>query len=489
VAVFTLQRLVAWIAIVFCGFFLSFVLLHNIAIAIALAGLVAAVSGTILYGEERMPFVVGGLVLLLIAGVTDFEHIVENMEWVLFIKLVGLLTWVDFLNRSGYFDKLIERFMPRNLTGFKLLALLFILASLSAALIDEVNSIVLWYAVGRALIGFDKLGRFKLKKAHWATFVILLVSVTNIGSQFLPLGNPVGIAVSVLSGLTPLDFILYTWVPGFLTLGYFLWRISKTHKKLVTAFLKVKVEKSDFRTLEKSEEKYEMVEHIESIDSKKDQLVHDATPPKRILDILFGSGLLGLILVSPIAGIFGISQTASLGAFILLLFASTLYIASKHGHHTEVSLSELPWNTLFFILFLFGIAHMLEETGFTAIVASSILAVTGSNQILIRAFIVLVGGITTALMDNVIAIAVLAPILVSLGTQGIETTGLWFTLLITAVVAGNLTPIGSAANIIANAKIRASWVQWWKTAGVLALECLAINVVLAYLWELVIRAI
>lgn len=172
-----------------------------------------------------------------------------------------------------------------------------------------------------------------------------------------------------------------------------------------------------------------------------------------------------------------------LGLFVQVLFRITLFIGSTYKHHNEVLLSQLPWNTLFFIIFLSGIAHGLELTGLTKLVAEGIFTTVGTNQILIRMIIVLVGAVVTAIMDNVIAIAVLAPIICNLGDRGIETTGLWFTLLAVAVVAGNLTPIGSAANIIANARIRASWGQWWKTAGFLAIECLVLNVVLIYLWE------
>lgn len=224
--------------------------LPSLGMAVALAGSTAAVSGTILYGEEHMPLVVGGLVLLLASGVTDFHHLIEGMERVLFIKLVGLLTWVDFLNHSGCFDALIEKYLSRQFQGFPLIALLLVLGSLSAALIDEVNSIVLWYAVIRAIIGFTKKGIFKLRKASWLVMVILLVSATNIGSQFLPLGNPVGIAFSVISGLDAVDFIKYTWVPGILTLGYFLIRVKFGYKELTNEFKKVAVEEEDFKVLE-----------------------------------------------------------------------------------------------------------------------------------------------------------------------------------------------------------------------------------------------
>lgn len=480
------QKLAGWFTSSIVLGVATFFLLGNGSMAMAIAGLAAAVLGTIFYGEERMPMVVGGLVLLLAGGVTDFHGLIEHMEWVLFIKLVGLLTWVDYLNHSGYFDELIEKYLPRQFKGFPLLAMLLVLGSLSAALIDEVNSIVLWYAVIRAIIGFSKRGLFKLRKKSWLVLVILLVSATNIGSQFLPLGNPVGIAISVISGLTAIDFIKFAWVPGLITLAYLMVRIKFNFAPLIKEFGKVTVDDEDFEVLEEMHDQYEVVEIDDPVENKDSHQVKDAHPPMKLLHFLFGFGIAGLILASPIAGLVGFDPGTGLGMFVLLLFGITLFIGSSFGRHTEILLSELPWNTLFFIIFLFGIAHGLEMTGLTELVADEIFHVFGNSEIMIRLIIVIVGALVTAFMDNVIAIAVLAPIILALGDKGLETTGLWFTLLAVAVVAGNLTPIGSAANIIANARIRASWAQWWQTAGLIALECLVVNVVALYIWEQII---
>jgi Na+/H+ antiporter NhaD/arsenite permease-like protein len=481
-----IKTLFIWTGVVLSVFAIGYLFLPSVGMAVALSGLTAAVLGTILYGEERMPLVVGGLVLLLAGGVTDFHHLIEGMEWVLFIKLVGLLTWVDFLNHTGYFDHLIEKYLPRKFQGFPLIALLLVLGSLSAALIDEVNSIVLWYAVIRAIIGFTKKGIFKLKKASWMVMVILLVSATNIGSQFLPLGNPVGIAISVISGLNALDFMKYAWVPGLLTLAYFLVRVRFGYSGLINEFKTVAVEAEDFEVLEEMHDQYEVVETSDPVGTQSSHAIEKKEVPMHILHWLFGGGLVGLIFASPFSAFLGFNPSDGLGIFVLLLFAITLFIGSIHRHHNEVLLSQLPWSTLFFIIFLFGIAHGLEITGLTSLVADSIYNTVGADQIMIRMIIVLVGALVTAVMDNVIAIAVLAPIIQLLGERGVETNGLWFTLLAVAVVAGNLTPIGSAANIIANARVRAGWGDWWKTAGMLAVECLVLNVALLYLWEKII---
>ena len=139
-------KLIIWATSVLATGLCALLLMPNGQMAVALTALVTAIAGTILFGEERMPLVIVGLMMLPLGGLGDFHNLVENMEWVLFIKLVALLTWVDFLNHTKYFEHLIERYLPRQLHGFPLIALLCALAALSAALIDEVNSIVLLYS-------------------------------------------------------------------------------------------------------------------------------------------------------------------------------------------------------------------------------------------------------------------------------------------------------------------------------------------------------
>jgi Na+/H+ antiporter NhaD/arsenite permease-like protein len=455
--------------------------------AIAMTALLTAILGTVLFGEERLPLVVVSLAMLLIGGLDEFHHLIQNMEWVLFIKLAALLTWVDFLAHSRYFDYLIEHYLPRRLHGFPLMAFLFLLTAFSAALIDEVNSIVLWYLVVRSIIGFTQNGTFKFKKASWVALVILMVSSTNIGSQFLPLGNPVGIAISVVSGLNAVDFIQYTWLPALVTLVYFTLRVRfTTYGDLIAEFHNVTANKADFQILEGQHHQYEMVEFADSSETQEQHAVQVQSPPIGLMHALFGIGVVGLVAATPISDLLKVDSATGLGVFVLLLFAATLFIASSYGRHTEVMLSSLPWNTLFFIVFLFGIAHGLETSGLTKLIADELQATFGDNQMAIRIAIIVVGALVTAFMDNVIAIAIIAPIITELGERDIPTTGLWFTLLVSAVVAGNLTPIGSTANIIANARIRTSWGNWWRVGGLLALECLIVNQVTLYLWEQVI---
>jgi Na+/H+ antiporter NhaD/arsenite permease-like protein len=484
---FQLPKIGLWVGLTGVIWFLSAQILPEPDMALALAALGAAICGTILFGEERLPFVAGALVLLLVTKVIDFEHLIEGAEWVLFVKLVALLTWVELLYSSGYFRIMIERLLPKGLKGTVLLAVLSVMAFISAALIDEVNSIVIIYMLTRAVVGFAN-GRFLMNDQDWGQTTVSLVSSTNIGSQLLPLGNPVGIAIASIAGFTAVDFIQFAWLPAVLTLAAYFLLTRRFYPQLVRNFGRVEVEEKDFERLRATGAPAQMEYEVTTVITNNHvaEVAHEA-PPFWLMNLLFLFGVAGLVIAQPIAQSLGYAGVTGTGMVALLLWGVTLYIGSAYGEHNESLLKRLPWSTLLFIIFLFAIAHVLERTGITELVANTLFDLIGTNTLVWVLVISLVGGLVTAVMDNVIAIAILSGIILELDALGLPVTVLWFALLASGVIAANSTPIGSAANIIANARAKLSWGQWWKYGGWLAPIMTIINIAALYIWIVLIQ--
>ncbi len=483
---FQLPRIGLWIALSGAIWLLIGQILPEPDMALALTALGAAICGTILFGEERLPFIAFALAMLLVTRVIDFQHLIEGAEWVLFVKLVALLTWVELLYSSGYFKTMIERLLPKGLKGTALLAVLSAMAFVSAALIDEVNSIVIIYMLTRAVVGFVD-GRFLMDDQDWGKTTVSLVSSTNIGSQLLPLGNPVGIAIASIAGFTAVDFIQFAWLPAALTLAAYFLLTRRFYPQLVRNFGRVVVEEKDFQRLEAAGFPAQMeYKVIQAVINGSEHQAASAAPPFWLLNLLFIFGVIGLVIAQPIALSLGYPGTTGTGIVALLLWGVTLYTASVFGEDNERLLKKLPWSTLLFIVFLFAIAHVLEATGITELVANSLFELIGTNSLVWVLAIALVGGLVTAVMDNVIAIAILSGIIHELEALGLSVTALWFALLAAGVVAANSTPIGSAANIIANAKAKLSWGQWWRYGGWLAPIVTLINIAALYVWIVLI---
>lgn len=100
-------------------------------------------------------------------------------------------------------------------------------------------------------------------------------------------------------------------------------------------------------------------------------------------------------------------------------------------------------------MFLFAKAGCLQYVGLTDLIADSMLNLTGGGNVaLLIVVILLISGFASAAMDNVVVVAALIPVVHALGQQ-LGTSVLWWALLFGGCYGGNMTMVGSTANIVA----------------------------------------
>jgi Na+/H+ antiporter NhaD/arsenite permease-like protein len=90
-------------------------------------------------------------------------------------------------------------------------------------------------------------------------------------------------------------------------------------------------------------------------------------------------------------------------------------------------------------------------------------------------------------MDNVLAVATFIPVIKDIGSMGVNIFPLWWSILFGSTLLGNLTIIGSTANIVAvglleKRKIaQISFVEWLKAGIAIAIPGLALAHLLLWL--------
>ncbi len=100
-------------------------------------------------------------------------------------------------------------------------------------------------------------------------------------------------------------------------------------------------------------------------------------------------------------------------------------------------------------MFLFAKAGALKYVGLTDVIADSMLNLTGGGSTAILTVVVLwLSGFASAAMDNVVVVAALIPVIQSLTAQ-LGGTVLWWALLFGGTYGGNMTMVGSTANVVA----------------------------------------
>jgi len=98
---------------------------------------------------------------------------------------------------------------------------------------------------------------------------------------------------------------------------------------------------------------------------------------------------------------------------------------------------------------LFASVGTLKQVGTTKVIAQGLLNLAGGNALALFWGITWATGALTSIMDNVLAVATFIPVIGDLQALGLKTTPLWWGMLFGGTFLGNMTVIGSTANIVA----------------------------------------
>ncbi len=425
--------------------------------ALSLSIFFIVIFGTIFFWQFRLPFALLGISLLLAFGLLDVPHLIEfaGLDVILFI--VGMMIFVGYLEENRFFESLVNALIravgPRPIL---LVVMLMVVGAVSAALVDEVTSILFMAATMIHLTS-----RFGVNPIP---FVIMQVFATNIGSSATVVGNPIGIMIAMRAGFTFQDFLrwaspislcaLLVTIP--LCLFYYSKEIRDWRRKM---------KGGDLET--------------EEVSSKK-------RPRQRIISfVLFIGTIAGLVLHASLEKAFGLQKNTLLIGTALLSAAISLLLDRDRAR--DLVEKRVDWWTLSFFMMLFASVGTLKYVGTTGVIAKSLTSWAGGNPKILFFILTWAIGILTGFMDNVLAVATFIPILQDMMKTGMEVTAYWWGILFGGTLFGNLTMIGSTANIVAIGIVERQKIghitfgQWIKPGVLVSVLTLGIATLILYL--------
>jgi Na+/H+ antiporter NhaD/arsenite permease-like protein len=131
------------------------------------------------------------------------------------------------------------------------------------------------------------------------------------------------------------------------------------------------------------------------------------------------------------------------------LLSSGCVMAWKWKKAREYIERRVEWWTLLFFLLLFAQAGTLKYTGATDVFAQKISAFSGKSPFAVTSILLWTSAIGSSILDNVVLVAALIPVVQSFHALGVASQNLWWALLFGGCLGGNITLVGSTANIVA----------------------------------------
>jgi Na+/H+ antiporter NhaD/arsenite permease-like protein len=145
---------------------------------------------------------------------------------------------------------------------------------------------------------------------------------------------------------------------------------------------------------------------------------------------------------------FGLKEGTMMVAAALLMGCIVLVLRREKAR--ELVERRVDWWTLAFFMMLFASVGTLEDTHVTQVIADKIKNIEGGQMVTTQ----IVGWATgwlSAFLDNVLAVATFVPVVhdIRSATDGPYSSGIYWFMLFGGTFMGNMTIIGSTANIVA----------------------------------------
>ncbi len=415
---------------------------------ISVCTFVAVICTTFLFWTLRVAVAMLGIAVLIGTHAATLKGIMMATELHIIFFLIGLMIIVGALKDLGFMTWLIQCILnKKSTTGLSFSITLTIFAALLSATIGEVSSIV----IALALV-FQVCNTLRVRSTP---FVLMAVFSTNIGSAASMLGNPVGIFVGNKAGFTFNQFLLgATPIAAAALLASLLITLFLYRKDIAELTVKINAYKAVQRNL----------------------APNFRLPHKRGILVITATLLLAAF-HHQLENIFGLTDTGNKNALLIITpiaIAALLMLShpKRARHYVE---KEVEWWTLLFFMLLFAIASALQEQGVTQNIAEKIHAHSGGNPQVTVPYVLGISSLGSAFIDNIVFVAAFAPIIKTLVGLSENYTLLWWALLFGACFGGNLTIVGSTANIIAIGQLqkqcnqRIHFFEWLKVGLIVTL--------------------
>ena len=380
-----------------------------------------------------------GALFMVITQTISIQQTLDAINFHVIGFLFGMFSIMSALDKSGVLQSFSMRIISKSKYSPSILLAFFVIGMglFSAFLVNDTVAIL-----GVVIIAFTIR---QIKNINPQVLLIGLAFGISIGSTMTPIGNPQNLLISLQSGIDApfTKFLIVLGLPTIISL-FITTLVLKFYFKNKLLLSKVGGEEQQKKQLQ-SEQQQEIQSSIYTLDSTKqensfDSSIMDTTYAKISIFVLFTT-IIGFILNEVLFYLKIVHIELSL---ITLLGAGMLYILSKQ--RKEILLS-VDYRTLIFFVSMFIFTSALWHSGTISNLIQAFPNPNPNDTFQSSVIITLSSLGLSQLLSNVPFVSLYNYIMID---NGFTETNIdqWMMLAASSTIAGNLTILGAASNII-----------------------------------------